>query len=85
MKCKVKKGKEHLYLEVFQKDWDSNRGVIIVNFNNRWVYLSHKQWKNHLLIETIDGQVDIVFCGEVPKVELSEYEKNQLIFNYKIL
>lgn len=36
-----------------------------------------------LMIDTIEGEVDIVFSGEVPKLEFENFCKNQLILKIK--
>ena len=56
--------------------------LFIINFRDKYTYLSWKQAKtNHLLIETTQGQVDIVFTGEVPILSFNHFEKNQLVLN----
>ena len=34
-----------------------------------------------LLIETIEGEIDIVFTGQVPILEFDGYYKDQVVFN----
>jgi hypothetical protein len=52
---------------------------MIINFNNKDTYNSFKQVKNHLFIDTTEGEIDIVFSGEVPKLEFDNFCKDQLV------
>tara|TARA_B110000858_G_C17379651_1_gene283232 strand:+ start:259 stop:510 length:252 start_codon:yes stop_codon:yes gene_type:complete len=81
MRCKIKNGEEHLFMGGFYEKWKTKRNTMIVNFKDKETYLGFKQKKNHLLIDTINGEVDIVFCGEVPKLQFNNYEKDQVVFN----
>ena len=79
MKAKIKEGKELIFINgTYLKDIKDN---IIINFNNRYTYIDFKQYKNHLLINTTEGKIDIVFAGEVPKLVFNNYEKDQLVLN----
>ena len=81
MKAKVKKGSQFLFTSGASNDWSDLKGVMIVNFNNKYTFLDFKQSKNHLLINTTEGEIDIVFTGETPRVLLENYCKDQLVFN----
>jgi hypothetical protein len=52
---------------------------LIINFRNKYTYKSFKQKRNHLIIDTTEGEVDIVFSGETPNLEFSHFEKDQLV------
>lgn len=78
MKIKVKLDKHELisgsgYWNI--KDTDR----MIINFVNKWQYINYKQIKNVLRLYTYAGNIDLVFCGEVPKVHHEIYSKDQLI------
>ena len=81
MKAKVRKGNDLLFprpdfFEVYN-------GKMIINFCNKYTYKSFSQKENHLLIDTTEGVVDLVFTGETPKLEFAEFEKDQLILSVK--
>lgn len=65
----------------FYEKWRTKQNTMIVNFRGKGTYLGFKQKKNHLIIDTVNGKVDIVFCSEVPKLEFRNYEKDQVVFN----
>lgn len=52
---------------------------MIINFSDKYTYLSFRQKKNHLYIETTNGEIDIVFTGYVPQLVFRNYEKDQLV------
>jgi hypothetical protein len=79
MKAKIKKGHSLLFTEGYSNKWDNIDKTMIINFMNKYTYNSFKQVKNHLLIDTTEGCVDIVFTGEVPKLEFNNFEKDQLV------
>ena len=79
MKAKIKSGKEHLFCEGYSNDWKNLKYEMIINFSEKYSYLSFKQEKNHLLIYVENGLVDIVFTGYIPMLEFDFYEKNQLV------
>ena len=80
MKLKIKKGSD-----LVSSFWFSDRhdNILVINLNNRWSYKDFKQWKNHLLIYTEQGDVDFVFTGEIPKLEFETQNKEQITFNIK--
>lgn len=78
MKAKVKKNKKLLSVPY---QWKNISNTMIINFVNRYTYLSFKQQQNHLLINTTEGIVDIVFIGETPQLEFDYFEKDQLVLN----
>lgn len=77
MKIKVKSGAEHLDSITLSKRCGNH---LIVNLKEKWKYIDYKQKKNHLVIQVEDGFIDIVFIGEIPRVEFEQEEKDQLIF-----
>lgn len=85
MKAKIRKGHEILHTEGYSNKWDNDHFThwtgprMIINFMNKYSYVSFKQKKNHLLIDTTEGEIDIVFTGETPKLEFDSYCKDQLI------
>lgn len=83
MKAKVKKGHSLLFCEGVSNKWNNLKDIMIVNMLDKYIYKSFKQAKNHLLIDTENGLIDIVFTGNTPLLELEEYTKNQLVFKIK--
>lgn len=88
MKAKVKTGGEILFSEGCSNKWDKitdsmewNKmtDCMIINFMNKYTYNSFKQENNHLLIDTTEGEIDIVFTGETPKLEFDDFCKDQLV------
>lgn len=83
MKAKIKKGDEILFSEGASNNWEKIEDCMIINFMNKYTYKSFKQTKSHLLIDTSEGEVDIVFTGEVPILEFEGFYKDQLVLNIK--
>ena len=81
MKAKIKNGEQILFTEGFSNKWDNITDCMIINFKNKYTYISFKQLKNHLFIDTTEGEIDIVFTGEIPKLEFEHFEKDQLVLN----
>lgn len=81
MKAKIKSGHDLLFTQGASNDWSDLRNTMIVNFMDKYTYIDFKQKKNHLLIETEQGIVDIVFTGEIPKLEFNNYCKDQVVLN----
>jgi len=79
MKAKVKTGHELLFMNGKSNNWNPIKDYMVINFNSRWTFTEFKQKRNHLVIETTDGDIDIVFTGETPKLTFSHYEKDQLV------
>lgn len=79
MKAKIKSGNEILFSKGFSNKWDDLKDDMIINFMEKYTYISFKQVKNHLLINTTEGDIDIVFSGDVPKLEFSSFCKDQLV------
>lgn len=79
MKAKIKSGSQILFSEGRSNKWDEMTDYMIINFMNKYTYNSFKQVKNHLLIDTTEGEVDIVFTSEAPKLEFQNYCKDQLV------
>ena len=79
MRAKIKSGGHLLYTSGFSNDWTNLKDIMIINFVDRWTYQSFKQVRNHLIIKTTEGEVDIVFTGETPELEFQIYDKEQLI------
>lgn len=80
MKAKIKSGSKILF-SCCSNMWDDITDNMIINFMDKYTYISFKQYKNHLFIDTTDGQVDIVFLSDVPKLEFCNYCKDQLVLN----
>ena len=79
MKLKVKHG-GHL-LSISEPDGKIacyNQKFIIV-FINKYTYRSFCQHKNHLFIDTTEGEVDLVFTGIVPRLDFDYFCKDQLV------
>lgn len=79
MKAKIKKGHKLLFTQGYSNRWGDITDCIIINFMNKYTYNSFKQINNHLFIDTIEGEIDIVFTGEIPKLEFGYFEKDQLV------
>ena len=79
MKAKIKKNKELLFCKGVSNDFSEIAEKMIINFNDKGIYLSFKQCKNHLLINTTKGEIDIVFTGSVPILSFESYCKNKLV------
>jgi hypothetical protein len=80
MKVKVKQGKDLLFMP--GNHWDNLKTCLIINFHDRWIFNKNpifKQWKNKIFIYTDKGNVELVFTGEVPKLEFDYYCKDQLV------
>jgi hypothetical protein len=77
MKAKIKTGDELLFSE--GNNWNNINDSMIINFMNRYTYNSFKMVKNHLIIDTTEGDVDIVFTGEIPELEFESFCKDQLV------
>lgn len=79
MKAKIRRGEEFLFSQGCSNDWTNLTDVMIINFMGKYTYQSFKQVKNHLLIDTTEGEIDIVFTGEVPTLDFRNFEKDQLV------
>ncbi len=79
MKAKIKTGGNLLFSEGCSNKWDKITDCMIINFMNKYTYNSFKQVKNHLFIDSTEGEIDIVFTGEVPKLEFDNFCKDQLV------
>ena len=79
MKAKIKSGNQILFSEGYSNKWDKITDNMIINFMNKYTYNSFKQVKNHLFIDTTEGEINIVFTGEVPKLEFDNFYKDQLV------
>ncbi len=77
MRAKIKKGLHLLFLDGCK--FDNITDFIIINFANKDNYNSFRQIRNHLLIDTKEGEIDIVFTGEVPKLKFNNFCKDQLV------
>lgn len=77
MKCKVKKGQQLLFMAGCR--FYGLIDTLIINFNNRYTFESFTQKRNHLLIKTTEGEIDIVFTGETPKLQFDNFCKDQLV------
>ena len=83
MKAKIKTGENLLFSEGASNNWNDLKDEIIINFMNRYTFDSFRQTKNYLEIFTTEGNIKIVFSGEVPILEFGHYEKDQLILKIK--
>lgn len=83
MNAKIRRGSELLFCEGESNKYYKLKNEIIINFNDKYTYKSFKQIKNHLLINTTQGEVDIVFTGEPPNLEFDFFEKDQLVLKFK--
>lgn len=81
MKAKIKTGGHILFSEGVSNNWNDIDDYMIINFMNKYTFNSFKQVKNHLIIDTIEGEIDIVFTGEVPKLVFDDFCKDQLVLN----
>ena len=81
MKAKIKSGGEHLFTMGESNKWNNINDIMIINFIDKYTFVSFKQVKNHLIIELNDGNVDIVFTGETPMLKFSNYCKDQLVLD----
>ena len=79
MKAKIKSGGQILFSLGCSNSWDRITDCMVINFLNKYTYISFKQTKNHLHINTTEGEVDIVFTRETPVLELESFEKDQLV------
>ena len=79
MKAKIKTGTDILFSQGCSNDWSDIKDIMIINFMNKYSYISFKQIKNHLIINSTEGEIDIVFTGEVPTLEFQSFCKDQLI------
>jgi len=77
MNAKIKSGGHLLHVN----NWNNLKRQMVINFAEKNTYLSFRQRKNRLEIETTVGWVDIVFTGAVPVVTFNQYEKDQLILS----
>lgn len=75
MNFRIKKGKEL----ISDEELFIYKNELIINFWERYSYIDFKQYKNHLIINTSGGELDVVFTGEIVKLELSSYCKYQLV------
>lgn len=76
MKAKVKRGHDILFMP--ERPFVITV-IMIINFMNKYTYKSFRQKGNHLILDTTEGEVDIVFTGQTPKLEFDSFCKDQLI------
>jgi len=79
MSAKIKSGAHLLYPILKDNTVYFENDTMIINFYDRYTYQSFAQKYNHLIIDTTDGLIDIVFTGETPKLEFESFCKDQLI------
>lgn len=76
MKLKIKQGK-HLVTSFYNPKQNDE---LLINLVDKWTYKGFKQKKNHLIIETENGDIDFVFASEVVKLKFDYQEKDQIVF-----
>jgi hypothetical protein len=81
MKLRIKFGAELLFLvhdgDTYIANYDDGDELYFW-FNNKTEFFGFKQIRNRLILRTGDGDAHLVFVSEVPKLEFSHYEKDQL-------
>lgn len=82
MKAEIKSGHNLLFIRGSSNSWGNLIDTMIVNFNKRWSFMGFTQIKDHLLIETKYGKVDIVFMSSVPILKFDHQEKDQVVFTF---
>ncbi len=82
MKAEIKSGHNLLFIKGCSNSWSNLIDTMIVNFNERWSFIGFIQIKDHLLIETKYGKLDIVFTPWVPILKFDHQEKDQVIFTF---
>lgn len=75
--AKIKKGKDLLFVDGMSLR--KMEDTMIINFMDKYTFKSFTQKKNHLIINTTQGEVDLVFTGYTPTLEFECFEKDQLI------
>lgn len=75
MKANIKTG----FKSLTSKKWNDIKEAMIINFTDKNTYISFTQKRNHLLIDTTEGEIDIVFSGDIPKLNFESFCKDQLI------
>ena len=70
MKARLRYGK-HIVNDYLLCDYKHvYKGKLIsmftINFRDKYTYIDFIQNRNHLIIKTSEGDVDYVFCGEIP-------------------
>ena len=83
MKAEIKKGHDILFSEGYSNDWNDLGDLMIVKFINKLTFKGFEQKGNLLLINTTEGEVNIIFTEEVPVLEIESYHKDQLVFRTK--
>jgi hypothetical protein len=79
MKAVVKKGREILFGD--DEFIYAPKGKMILNLIDRWSYEGFSMRGNRMFIHTINGEIELRFTGEPPKVEFDHQEKDQLVFS----
>ena len=80
LKAKLKTGLDL----VTQTTFEVVDNELIITLMEKYIFLSFLHYRNHLLINTTMGKIDIVFTSEEPKeIILSGQEKNQLYFTVR--
>jgi hypothetical protein len=81
MNAIIKKGKHLLFLMgASAMNLEDIENELILNFNTRYNYKAYSFKKNRLVIETTEGDVELVFSSLVKEVKLEVYVKDQLVF-----
>jgi hypothetical protein len=82
MKAKIRHGSHLLFITGWHlKNNGDVADTMIINFADKSTYKSFRQVRNHLLIDTTGGEIDIVFTGAVRNLKIDHYEKDQLVLN----
>lgn len=88
MRAIIKQGENQLFLSGWAgKNLQDIKDIIILNFNERYVYDGFKFYKkiNTLIVRHTEDEEDLVitFSGPVEDITFSTYCKDQLILNVK--
>lgn len=89
MQVRIKKGHDLLSLpfgdiiEIHKCIHSLDKYILIINFKNKYTFIDFTQKGNHLLIDTEEGEIDLVFTGEIPVLEYDTFCKDQLILKIK--
>jgi hypothetical protein len=75
LKFKIKGENQIISSAYFSREQDS----FIINFWERWGFISYKQKGNQLFIKTENGDAEIRFSGNIPVLGETHEEKSQIV------